>query len=779
MKSNKVNHSLDNLAKSVDANNGRRSFLKRATAATLSFTGASLFSVVDAVPTAKVENKSMDNNETPWFRKVTRWGQTNITEKDPIIYDIDWWRNQWKKTQIQGVVINAGGIVAYYPTKIPYHYQAQYLQGRDLFGDLCRAAHEDGLAVFARMDSNRANEELYKAHPDWFALDAKGKPYKAGDLYITCISGPYYKEHIPSILKEIYELYHPEGFTDNSWSGLGRESICYCENCRKSFRAKTGKELPKKKDWNDPVYRQWIRWSYEQRLEIWDLNNRTTKAVGGPNCVWSGMNSGWISTQSGFFRDFKEIAKRADIIMLDHQSRNDATGFQNIADAGKLIHGLLGWDKLIPNSMAMYQAGRPTFRISTKPVQEAHMWMIEAFAGGIQPWWHHIAAYHEDRRMYHTAEPIFKWHKANEEYLINREPIGTVGVVWSQGNHDFYGRNDTENKVNLPWRGIVEALIRARIPYLPVNADHIDRDASRFKTLVLPNVGSMTKEQIASVKRFVENGGSLFATGESSLYDEFGEPLKDFALGDLFKAHLKNDRLKVSNKTLHTYLRLTPEIRANIYGPQTGTEPGITGERHAILKGFEQTDILPFGGELWPLQVDANADVLMTFIPEFPIYPPETAWMREPKTDIPGLILNTLSNGSRIVYMPADIDRQFARYNLPDHGNLLSNIIKWTLKDELPIVVSGPGLIDCSLYKQPGRMILHLVNLTSAATWRAPLEEYIPVGPIKIKIKLEDHIQGEYPTLLVSGQRIIADVKKGWSTFQITSIANHEVVVLT
>ena len=112
-----------------------------------------------------------------------------------------------------------------------------------MFGDLCRAAHEDGLAVFARMDSNRANEELYKAHPDWFALDAKGKPYKAGDLYITCISGPYYKEHIPSILKEIYELYHPEGFTDNSWSGLGRESICYCENCRKSFRAKTGKEL--------------------------------------------------------------------------------------------------------------------------------------------------------------------------------------------------------------------------------------------------------------------------------------------------------------------------------------------------------------------------------------------------------------------------------------------------------------------------------------------------------------------------------------------------------
>ena len=30
----------------------------------------------------------------------------------------------------------------------------------------------------------------------------------------------------------------------------------------------------------------------------------------------------------------------------------------------------------------------------------------------------------------------------------------------------------------------------------------------------------------------------------------------------------------------------------------------------------------------------------MTFVPAFPIYPPETAWMREPRTDIPGLVLN-------------------------------------------------------------------------------------------------------------------------------------------
>ena len=39
---------------------------------------------------------------------------------------------------------------------------------------------------------------------------------------------------------------------------------------------------------------------------------------------------------------------------------------------------------------------------------------------------------------------------------------------------------------------------------------------------------------IASVRKFVENGGSLIATGESSLYDEWGDPRPDFALADLF-----------------------------------------------------------------------------------------------------------------------------------------------------------------------------------------------------------------------------------------------------
>ncbi|HVW61178.1 MAG TPA: hypothetical protein VHC48_14105 [Puia sp.] len=44
----------------------------------------------------------------------------------------------------------------------------------------------------------------------------------------------------------------------------------------------------------------------------------------------------------------------------------------------------------------------------------------------------------------------------------------------------------------------------------------------------------------------------------------------------------------------HTYLRLS-------------------SPRHEVLHGFEETDILPYGGLLEPLRMDATAEVISTF----------------------------------------------------------------------------------------------------------------------------------------------------------------------
>lgn len=717
--------------------------------------------------------------EAPWYRRVTRWGQTNITERDPVRYDIAWWREYWKRTEVQGVIVNAGGIVAYYPSKFPLHHRAEFLNGRDLYGEIARAAHDDGLAVLARMDSNRTAADFFEAHPGWFARNAAGQVIRAADKYVTCVNSAYYDEYIPSVMTEIIERTHPEGLTDNSWSGLTRDTICYCENCARKFRDKSGQPLPRIRNWDDAAYRQWIDWNYARRVEIWDLNNRATKAAGGPDCLWIGMNSGSITTQSNDFRDFQEICKRAEIMLLDHQSRNDATGFQQNGDTGKLVHGLLGWDKLMPESMAMYQAGRSSFRVAAKPAPEARMWMIEGFAGGIQPWWHYVGAWHEDRRMYHTAEPEMKWFKANEQYLVNRRPVAAVGVVWSQRNTDFYGRDEAAELVDAPYRGFTQAMIRARVPYIPLNADHIDRDGAGLSMLALPGVGALSDGQVAAIRRFVERGGGLLATGVSSLYNEWGDARPDFALGDLFGAHLsgKAASRRGAGQSLHTYLRLAPELRAGVWGPKAGDEPAPSGERHPVLAGFEETDILAFGGMLEALRTDPGVLVPLTFVPAFPVYPPETAWMRTPRTDIPGLVLNTRGS-ARIAYLPADIDRRFGRDNLPDHGDLLANIVRWAANGHIPLEVKGAGLVDCHLYRQPGRIVLHLVNLISAGTWRGPIDELIPIGPLQVRVKLPEDVKGRTVQFLVSGAQAAAHTKQGWAELGVKSILDHEVIVI-
>src|SRR5215472_5475922 len=510
----------------------------------------------------------------PWYRRTYRWGQTNITEKDPVRYDIPWWRDFWKRTRVQGVIVNAGGIVAYYPSKFPLQHRADFLGDRDLYGELAKAAHEDGLTVIARMDSNRTSEDFFKAHPDWFARTSGGNPYRNADKYVTCVNGPYYDEYLPAVLTEIVERSHPEGFADNSWSGLRRDSICYCENCARKFRDKAGAALPQRHNWSDPVYRKWIEWSYARRIEIWDLNNRTTTAAGGPDCLWFGMNSGSVSAQSRSFRDCKAIFERAEMVFLDHQSRG-AAGFEENADTGKLVHGLLGWNKLAPESMAMYQAGRGTFRLATKPAAEARMWMFEGFAGGIQPWWHHIGAYHEDRRMYHTAEPVMKWHEANQSYLVNRRPLATVGVVWSQRNTDFYGQDRAAELVDAPYRGFTASLLRARIPYLPIHIDRVERDGASLKVLILPNLAALSDGQCGTIRKFVADGGALIATGFTSLCNESGDARDDYGLADLFGAHFTGPpgaEHSISSQTLHSYLRLDPELRAGVPGPHIAGE---------------------------------------------------------------------------------------------------------------------------------------------------------------------------------------------------------------
>ncbi len=624
------------------------------------------------------------------------------------------------------------------------------------------------------MDCNRAHEDFFQAHPDWFARTVDDKPVRAADLYVTCIHSPYYDQYIPDLLREIAERYRPEGFADNSWSGLERDTICHCENCRTKFRASSGQELPARPDWDDGVYREWIAWNYLRRTEIWDLYNRVARETGGKDCLWIGMLADNPAYEGRRFRDVKAICERSEMVLLDHQGRNASEGFENNADAGKRLHGLLGWDKFIPESMAMYTRN-PSFRKASNPTAEARLWMLEGIAGGIQTWWHHVGAVQEDRRQFDTANDLTTWAKANRAFLTQREPVATIGLVWSQANSDFYGRDEAEVLTGLPYRGFVRALVGSRLPYVPVHADHIERDSSRLNLLILPSVGVLSEAQVSAILRFVEKGGSLIVSGETGMLDESGRARANWPLAELLGVEAAGPPSRDAGNRRganHSYFRLLPDRAEEAESRVAKQSP-----RHAILRGFEKTNILPFGGTLTAIKPRPGSLVPVTYIPDFPVYPPETSWMREERTDRACVVLRQLGTGARVLYLAADIDRSYASWGLPDHAQLLTNAITWAAGNTLPLQVEGPGLIDCSLYSQERNLILHLVNLTTPGVWPGAVREVIPVGPLTVRVRRPSGSNIRACRSLVRNTRERVTTDGDWATVELKSLGDHELLV--
>ena len=173
--------------------------------------------------------------KVPWYKRTHIWCQVNLTENDPEECDPESYKEYWKATGTEGVVINCGGIVTYYKSDFPYLYRAKTLGDADYFGRWNQAARNAGLTVIARMDINATSKELYDVHPDWYCRDIQGHPILSQGRYVSCVNGGYYKELIPAVFREVIDKYHPDGFADNSWAGSGMKTICYCDNCKTLF----------------------------------------------------------------------------------------------------------------------------------------------------------------------------------------------------------------------------------------------------------------------------------------------------------------------------------------------------------------------------------------------------------------------------------------------------------------------------------------------------------------------------------------------------------------
>ncbi|MGH9343174.1 MAG: hypothetical protein ACRD19_05370, partial [Terriglobia bacterium] len=160
----------------------------------------------------------------PWYATMRRCGQINFNETDPLTMDPDAWMDYWASLKVNAVLLNGGGIVAFYPTQVSYQHRSEFLGSRDLFGDMVAAARKRNLRVVARMDCNYAYQEALDAHPEWFERNQDGTVRREPEcpwLFKTCMFSTYFTDQMPAIYREINQRYAPDGFFTNGWPSTG------------------------------------------------------------------------------------------------------------------------------------------------------------------------------------------------------------------------------------------------------------------------------------------------------------------------------------------------------------------------------------------------------------------------------------------------------------------------------------------------------------------------------------------------------------------------------
>ena len=692
------------------------------------------------VPAATLATSLFAADETtPWQRRIRRLGQTNMTEHDPAVLDVEQWADYWASLKVDAVMVSVTGILAFYPTKVPFHRRGKYLGDRDFFGDCCAAAKKRGIHVIARMSPDLNWEDAVKTHPEWFQRDAQGNVSPGAEdprLFRTCMFTTYMTDYMPAIMREINSLYDVDGLFTNAWPPLGSLPVCHCEQC---------KNLPA-----PGTIAYWDKFN-QRTVYLWKLYDSIAKEKKAANFYFANLGGGIRSSA-----DLVKLGEMCEWFQCDNQGRGgDDTPIWGCALQGRVCTAVQQ-GKMATNVTAAWSTGTPRWRNVYKSPQEEQMWFDETLASGMVPYHHLIGGENgmgEDRRWLEPAQKYFQWMARHDVHFINKRPIANIGVIMGQRTQLFY-RPPRGAQIREYMDGMYYALLEGRFLFDFVHEDKMSaQELAKYSALVLPNTALLSDDQCRQLRAYVDAGGSLLATYETSLYNERNERRTDFGLADVFGILKAGDPI---GTTGNGYL-------ARIEKP------------HEILAGFANTHWIPGAENRIPIApVDSP---VLTVVPGFVAYPPELSYPVQAHTTEPAVVLRQKGKG-RLAYFPGDIERTMWKSGHTDLARLLQNTIRWVAGANPPVTVEGDGVIETFAWETQAGFAVHVLNYTNPAMHRGWLRNFYPIGAQKVRLTLPAGRRVTRVELLRAETNIPFTASASRIEFTIPKVVDYEVAAL-
>jgi hypothetical protein len=683
--------------------------------------------------------------KVPWYRRIKRVGQTNFNERDPLNGNVDEWADYWASAKVDAVALSVSGLVAFYPTDIPFFRRSQYLNGRDLFGECVKAAKARGIRVYGRMspDIQWIDPTLLEAHPLWFRREQDGTlQSSAPNVAFTCQFSGHFSEFQPAIIRELNERYDIDGLYMNGWPTM---QVCYCDNCRKIGD-------PHSKEYKDALMANAVNLIdlYKKIVTEKNPNNFYSCNLGGGLKEW-GVDQ-WQLTRSALW------------YTADNQSRENVVApVWQAAQQVKFARCLMD-DRPVAAVTASYsRSGRIVWRnVAGEPAEVECRMAQTAAAGGIV-WYHWLGleqGFKQDRRWQKPGRDFLSWHAKNDKHFHNVRSLAKVAILAAPRSMNLYETPANEDKTD-SIEGMYAVLVEGRIPFDFIHEEELTAERLRpYAALFLPNVALLSDAQCRVLEQFVEGGGSLLATFETGLYDETGKARPDFALGHLFGISKNGQRERAEYKSVQ---------------PMWSVHLQKIHQRNAITEGFEDTEWI--AGPVWSVPLAPVQDPVMTFINPYPAYPPEAVFMREPPTNSPSIVLREKGKG-RLAYLAGDMDASYWRLDNGDLGRQLLNVVQWMLAEKNAVRVDGEGLMEVFAWETEPGFAIHMVNYNGPNAFRGKMRKLLSLGPQAVRFELPREVQIKRVSLLRAETSLPFKQQGRTVEFIIPSVGAYEVAAL-
>ncbi|MCW3100446.1 MAG: Beta-galactosidase trimerization domain protein [Chthonomonadaceae bacterium] len=588
--------------------------------------------------------------------------------------------------------------------------------------------------------------EIYAAHPDWRRVYTDTHIVPQVDMAANPIGGPLcllgpWGDRLIDVLAEVLTQYPDvDAF---SFDGLHDSGYCYCEHCRENYRKEIGQEIPPV-NMNDLAFRRYLLWE-DRRLEaIIERMQTRLKAIKPTVALLT-----W-TTNAGRFGHFLDIPRNMSARMNTLLDAPDQEFWMDESNRGNTLVPAFAnaviWamsdHRVAFSSPYLFSHGNP-YGPDSFPPQEVLRRILLAMTYGARP---SMALAQPATLQNATYESLHEIAR-REPWITHVQPEPWAALLLSDTTRVFYGRESgrVEDRYLANVLGAFRTGVEEHLPVTVINEWNLNADdLSRYKVLILPNTACLSAAQAQTIREFVQKGGGLVATLDSSHCDEMGEPRKDFALADVFGVHYRGIPQGEGSKTDALDVNFLKgldasywEKRKNIYdfrmAANTSKEPQGADPR---LRAYIGDEPVTFKGQAVAVgDISADARTIGTF-----------GVRSAPGALLPAIVTHSYGKG-HVVYMAAGFDAAYYLYAYPYQRLLLAQAIRQVASTPFGIAVEAPMCVHATYFRQnkanrtsQTRLVVHLYNdLNSTGGHGKPdddvplREEIVPIHDIRVR----------------------------------------------